>query len=89
MKPIEIHIEGYKIVISEDEKPEVSKDDEKENLNYISKPAFPNLNGPWNYPKENVTLTPQHVVPDPYDYWNYPKVTYTMNTEPTKTINLF
>lgn len=29
MKPIEIHIEGYKIVISKDEQPEVAKDNEK------------------------------------------------------------
>ena len=29
MKPIEIHIEGYKIVISKDEQPEAAKDNEK------------------------------------------------------------
>ena len=29
MKPIEIRIEGYKIVISKDEQPEVAKDNEK------------------------------------------------------------
>lgn len=29
MKPIEIHIEGYKIVISKDEPLEVAKDNEK------------------------------------------------------------
>lgn len=40
MKPIEIHIEGYKIVISkEDEQPDILKDKQDEK---ITIPSYPN-----------------------------------------------
>ena len=49
MKPIEIHIEGYKIVISEDkEEPTVTKDNE-ERIVYIPSPypVYPTPNTPF------------------------------------------
>ena len=52
MKPIEIHIEGYKIVISEDKKePEVTKESEK--ITYVPYPVNPTTpQNPdwWKYP---------------------------------------
>ena len=62
MKPIEIHIEGYKIVISEDKKdPEVTKEEvtkEFEKITYVPYPVNP--------------TTPQNP-----DWWKYPYVTWT------------
>ena len=51
MKPIEIHIEGYKIVISEDKEPEVSK--EPESIKYVPYPVYPSIdpNLEWWKPK--------------------------------------
>ena len=52
MKPIEIHVEGYKIVISEDKKePEVTKEFEK--ITYVPypvNPATPQNPDWWKYP---------------------------------------
>ena len=52
MKPIEIHIEGYKIVISEDKKePEVTKESEK--ITYVPypvNPTLPQIHDWWYYP---------------------------------------
>ncbi len=61
MKPIEIHIEGYKIVIEEDKKPEVTKDEEK--ITYIPYPVTP------TYPDSTSPQNP--------DWWRYPYVTWT------------
>ena len=42
MKPIEIHIEGYKIVISkEDEQPDVTKKEKDERITIPSYPNYP------------------------------------------------
>lgn len=44
MKPIEIHIEGYKIVISkEDEQPNVTKKEKDEKITMPSYPVYPTL----------------------------------------------
>lgn len=62
MKPIEIHIEGYKITISEDKKEsEVTKEEatkEVEKITYIPYPVNPAS------------------TPEP-DWWKYPYVTWT------------
>ena len=66
MKPIEIHIEGYKIVISEDKKePEVTEDKKEpevtkefEKITYVPYPVNP--------------TTPQNP-----DWWKYPFATWT------------
>lgn len=72
MKPIEIHIEGYKITISEDKKePEIIKEKEFEKITYIPYPVNP-------------ASTPE---PDwwkyPYVTWSNGDVTIT-NTTDTK-----
>ena len=42
MKPIEIHIEGYKIVISkDDEQPDVTKEEKDEKITIPSYPNYP------------------------------------------------
>ena len=65
MKPIEIHIEGYKIVISkDDEQPDVTKEEKDEK---ITMPSYP------NYPVVPTNLTP-------YVTWTGGEVTVT-NTE--------
>ena len=60
MKPIEIHIEGYKIVISkDDEQPDILKDiqDEKPYLNYPVVPTNPNPYVTWTGGEVTVTNT--------------------------------
>lgn len=66
MKPIEIHIEGYKITISEDKKePEATKEKEFEKITYIPYPVNPASTPEpdwWKYPyvtwtNEDVTIT--------------------------------
>ena len=69
MKPIEIHIEGYKIVINkDDEQPDVTKEEKDEKITMPSYPVYP--------------TTPQN--PDqfkyPYVTWTGGEVTVT-NTE--------
>ena len=69
MKPIEIHIEGYKIVITkEDEQLDVTKEEKDEKITMPSYPVYP--------------TTPQN--PDqfkyPYVTWTGREVTVT-NTE--------
>ena len=65
MKPIEIHIEGYKIVISkDDEQPDVTKEEKDEK---ITMPSYP------NYPVVPTTL-------NSYITWTGGEVTVT-NTE--------
>lgn len=69
MKPIEIHIEGYKIVIEEDKQPEVK--DEKEDtvkedtIKYVPYPVVPTI----------PTVEPN--TSQPNDWWRYPYVTWT------------
>lgn len=67
MKPIEIHIEGYKIVISEEKQPEVLKEDEK--ISYIPYPIHP--------------TTPQNPDVDKYPYatWTGGEMTVTNTIE--------
>ena len=52
MKPIEIHIEGYKIVISEDKKTEESGDEENQKIIYAPCPLKerPHVGDWWTYP---------------------------------------
>ena len=54
MKPIEIHIEGYKIVISEDEKEsESTREKEFEKITYVPYPVNPTTPQKpdwWEYP---------------------------------------
>lgn len=54
MKPIEIRIEGYKIVISEDKKEsEATKEKELERITYVPypvNPTSPQSHDWWNYP---------------------------------------
>lgn len=63
MKPIEIHIEGYKITISEDkEEPESIKEKELEKITYIPYPVNPASEPQpdwWRYP--SVTWTASDV----------------------------
>ena len=67
MKPIEIHIEGYKIVISkEDEQPDILKDKRDEK---ITIPSYP------NYP-----VIPTNPIMYPYVTWTYGEMPVT-NTE--------
>ena len=69
MKPIEIHIEGYKIVISEDEQPEITEEKESEKITYIPYPINPTVPpNPdwWRYP---------------YVTWKAPDVTVTNTTD--------
>ena len=63
MKPIEIHIEGYKIVISEDKEPEETKETETEKITYVP------------CPYSIIPTTPN--TPQPDDRWKYPYVTWT------------
>lgn len=66
MKPIEIHLEGYRIVISkDDEQPDVLKDKQDEKI--TMPPYYP------NYP-----VTPTNI--NPYITWTSGEVTVT-NTE--------
>ena len=62
MKPIEIHVEGYKIVISEDK--DEGKPERKINI------PGDDLTLPIAHP-----YTPPTV--QPYDWWRYPYVTWT------------
>ena len=42
MKPIEIHIEGYKIIISkDDDQPDVTKEEKDEKITMPSYPVYP------------------------------------------------
>lgn len=54
MKPIEIHIDGYKIVISKDEETETAKENEK--IVYISRPLDDLLKEPFKC-NDNIVLT--------------------------------
>lgn len=56
MKPIEIHIEGYKIVISEDKEPELTKAKEEDAIKYVPYPVVP-------------TATPQGWWEKPFATW--------------------
>lgn len=70
MKPIEIHIEGYKIVITEDkEEPKITiKDhDAKPGDTIEYKPCQPYV----------VPCCPTPNTPQPDDWWRYPYVTWT------------
>lgn len=62
MKPIEIHIEGYKIVISDD-MPETKKEDKEHTITYPTIPVSP------TYPDSTSPQNP--------DWWRYPYVTWT------------
>ena len=64
MKPIEIHIEGYKIVIEEDKEPEV-KDEKEDTIKYVPYPVVPTI----------PTVEPN--TPQPFDWWRNPYVTWT------------
>ena len=53
MKPIEIHIEGYKIVISKDEtiaSEATEKREEKDGIVYVPTPTQPTTGEWWRYP---------------------------------------
>lgn len=53
MKPIEIHIEGYKIIIMEDKEPEPTKAKEEDGIMYVPYPVIPTTpQNPdwWKYP---------------------------------------
>ena len=53
MKTIEIRIDGYKIVISDENKPEEIKEKETEKITYIPypvNPTTPQYPDWWNYP---------------------------------------
>lgn len=67
MKPIEIHVEGYKIVISEDDKKlkneSVDKKDDDDSLKLKVCPPY--------VPYVPPTIQPQD------DWWRYPYVTWT------------
>ena len=64
MKPIEIHIEGYKIVIEEEKQPEDTKDRE-DTIKYVLYPVLPTI------------PTTEPNTPQPNDGWCYPYVTWT------------
>lgn len=52
MKPIEIHIEGYKIIIMEDKEPEVTEEKE-DKITYVPYPVYPTTPQQpdwWKYP---------------------------------------
>ena len=66
MKPIEIHIEGYKIVISEDDE----KKGYEKVIEKVQPVTIPNTSEPLQYP--NLPYTPQG-----NDWWRYPYVTWT------------
>ena len=69
MKPIEIHIEGYKIIISkEDEQLDVTKEEKDEKITIPSYPVY--LTAPQNPDKFNY----------PYGTWTCGEVAVT-NTE--------
>ena len=71
MKPIEIHVEGYKIVISEDDKKlqnePIDKDDDDSLKLKDCPPYIPCPYVPYIPP----TIQPQD------DWWRYPYVTWT------------
>ena len=68
MKPIEIHIEGYKIVISEDDKKDITYKPKKDDDDTISFPNYPHtVPCPYVPP----TIQPQD------EWWKYPYVTWT------------
>ena len=78
MKPIEIHIEGYKIIISEDDKKDITYKPKKDDDNDDTIPLP-------NYP---------HTVPYPYvpptiqtqdDWWRHSYVTWSHYDEPNFT----
>lgn len=77
MKPIEIHIEGYKIVISKEDDKD-GGDNKKEKITYTPKPKKDDDD------KDDLTLpyTPPicpnlPYVPQNPDWWRYPYVTWT------------
>lgn len=73
MKPIEIHIEGYKIVISEDDgKPKVTEEKVKEDDTLVYKPKPNTL--PYTIP---CPYTPPTIAPYNDEWWKYPYVTWT------------
>ena len=71
MKPIEIHIEGYKIVISEDKEPEVTKEKE-ETIKYVPYPIIQTPNTP----------QPNDWWSHPYVTWTCGEVSTTNTTKP-------
>lgn len=82
MKPIEIHIEGYKIIITKDE-------DDKESITYMPKEKDDNLIDVPKYP---------HTIPCPYvpptiqptdDWWKDPTVTWTNDDVLTNTTTTY
>lgn len=73
MKPIEIHVEGYKIVISEDDKKLQNesvdkKDDDDDSLKLKVCPPY--------VPCPYVPYVPPTIQPQD-DWWRYPYVTWT------------
>ena len=70
MKPIEIHIEGYKIVISEDDE---SPKGYKEVIEKVQPVVVPHTSEPdWTkYPSVPPTIQPKD------EWWKYPYVTWT------------
>ena len=72
MKPIEIHVEGYKIVISEDDKKlqneSVDKKDDDDSLKLKVCPPY--------VPCPYVPYVPPAIQPQD-DWWRYPYVTWT------------
>ena len=71
MNPIEIHIEGYKIVISEDKETEIKKTEQKEEMKI----------------GDRINYVPYPVVPcssQPADWWSSPHITWC-GPEPTVT----
>ena len=71
MKPIEIHIEGYKIVISEDDKENITYKQENDDDDTIPYPNYPH-NLP--YPYVPPTIQPQD------EWWKYP-ITWLSKTK--------
>lgn len=71
VKPIEIHVEGYKIVISEDDKKLQNESiDKKDNDDSLINCPKPNI-CPYVMPYIPPTIQPQD------DWWRYPYVTWT------------
>lgn len=72
MKPIEIHVEGYKIVISEDDKKlqneSIDKKDDDDSLKLKVCPPY--------VPCPYVPYVPPTIQPQD-DWWRYPYVTWT------------
>lgn len=78
MKPIEIHIEGYKIVISEDDKKDITYKQEKDDDGTIPSPNYPHT---VPYPYIPPTIQPQD------EWWKNPIITWSTNTDKT-SINI-